>query len=285
VKAKQVSCGYKHSAVCTEDGHVYTFGDGDRGQLGHGDFEHKAFPVLVQTLKGKLITQVQCGEYHTMALTSSGYVFTWGGVMYGRFGLWESGLECFSIPCLVEEMRDHNVVQIRNGYYHCAVLVDPTSPSIIRQSQRDSFNNQELSDVVLMVDHEPLYANVDVLSQKSDYFVAMFRSNMRESIVRVVQVVNCSKAVFLKVLEYLCLDDYIVSIDDAVELWQLADFYQLEGLKFSCMGSLERGLCEENVSQILQEAEDLSCSCDGLKRMCHEFLELDAEDSMDDEDY
>ena len=104
-----------------------------------------------------------------------------------------------------------------------------------------------------MVDHEPLYANVDVLSQKSDYFVAMFWSNM--SIVRVVQVLNCSKAFFLKVLEYLCFDDYNVSIDDAVELWQLADFYQLEGLKFSCMGSLERGLCEENVSQILQEAE------------------------------
>jgi hypothetical protein len=44
------------------------------------------------------------------------------------------------------------------------------------------------------------------------------------------------------------------------------------------MGALERGLCEENVSQILQEVEDLSCPCDELKSMCHEFLELHAED-------
>ena len=120
----------------------------------------------------------------------------------------------------------------------------------------------------------PIYANVDVLSQKSDYFASMFRSNLRESIERVVKVPNCSKAAFLKVLEYLSLDDYTVSVDDAVEIWQLADFYQLEGLKFSCMGSLERGLREYNVSQILGEIEDLSCQCDGLKRMCHEFLEV-----------
>jgi hypothetical protein len=126
-----------------------------------------------------------------------------------------------------------------------------------------------------MVGNEPLYANIDVLSQKSDYFAAMFRSNMRESIERVVEVPNCSKSAFLRVLEYLCLDDFTVSITHAVELWGLADFYQLDGLKYYCMGTLERGVySKDNVSQILQEAEDLSCPCDELKRMCHEHLAL-----------
>jgi hypothetical protein len=64
----------------------------------------------------------------------------------------------------------------------------------------------------------------------------------------------------------------IVSIDDAVELWELADFYQLEGLKYSCIGSLERGLDENNVYRILEEAADLSCPCDRLKRMCQEYI-------------
>jgi hypothetical protein len=171
---------------------------------------------------------------------------------------------------------EHNVVQITSGYEHCAVLVNPTSPSfgIIRQSQQVAFNNQKYFDVVFMVENEPLYANVNVLSQKSDYFAAMFRSNMRESIERVVEVPNCSKAAFLHVLEYLCLDDFTVSIDDVVELWDLADFYQLEGLKLYCLGALKRGLCEENVSQILNEADGLGCPCEGLKRMCNEYLEL-----------
>jgi hypothetical protein len=38
------------------------------------------------------------------------------------------------------------------------------------------------------------------------------------------------------------------------------------------MGALERGLYEENVYQILQEAEQLSCPCDEMKRMCHEYM-------------
>ena len=295
VKVKMVSCGEDHTAVCTEDGHMYTFGKGKHGQLGHGDKENKTSPALVHALEGKCITQVQCGHNYTMALTSSGYTFTWGETENGRLGHANPKLRCCSIPCLVKGLSEHNVVQISSDNEHCAVLTDPDNLSPIRQSQQISFNNKKHSNVVFMIDTVPLYANIEVLSQKSIYFAAMFRSNMRESIERVVKVPNFSKEAFLRLLEYMCLDDFTLSVDNAVEQWQLADFYQLEGLKISCMGSLERGLHENNVSQILQEAEDLSCPCDGLKRMCHEFLGTDYEDynsiddsmddSMDDEDY
>ena len=257
---------------------MYTFGYGEDGQLGHGDRKNKSSPAQVHALEGKHITQVEeCGRCHTMALTSSGYVLTWGSAECG--GLLGHGnnhgkLECCSIPCLVEGLREHNVVQISSGSLHCAVLVDPTSPSSIRQLQQTSFNNQEHYDVIFMVENEPLYANVDFLSQKSDYFAGMFRSNMRESIERVVTVPNCSKTTFLHVLEYLHLDDFTVSIDDVVELWEVSDFYQMEGLKLSCMGALERGLCEDNVAQILEEAENfLIYPCDELNSMCDELLE------------
>jgi hypothetical protein len=295
VKVTMVSCGYAHTAVCTEDGRMYTFGWGECGQLGHGDKEDRSSPVLVQALEGKHITQVQCCWHHTMALTSSGYVFTWGNAMKGVLGHGNVSLECFSFPCLVEGLREHNVVQISSGDDHCAVLVDPTSPSDIRQSQQASFNNKEDYDVVFMVENELLYASIDVLTQKSDYFAAMFRSNMRESIERVVNVPNCSKAAFLHVLEYIHLDDFTVNIDDVVELWEVADFYQMEGLKYSCMGALEMGLCNENASQILQEVEGLSCPCDELKRIILEhddyLITMDEWSTLlfcpkkDDEDY
>ena len=260
VKAIQVSCGLCHTAFCTEDGKVYAFGRGEKGQLGHGDWEDKSSPALVQALVGKHIIQVQCGGYHTMALTSSGYLFTWGYARYHVLGHGNIKPKCLSFPCLVEGLREHNVVHISGGFDLCAALVDSTSSlSSIRQSQQASFNNIEHSDVTFIVDNESLYSNIKVLTQKSDYFDAMFRSSMRESIERVVQVPYFSKAAFFHLLEYIHLDDFTVSMDDVVELWEVADYYQLEGLKYSCMGALERGLSEENVSQFLEEVEDLSC--------------------------
>ena len=224
----------------------------------------KTSPAQVQALECKYITQVQCGCQHTMALTSSGYVFTWGILSHS--------IGC-TIPSLVEGLRDHNVVQITTCERQSAVLVDPTNPSTIRQSQQASFNNQQNSDVVFKVENERIYAIVDILSQRSDYFAAMFRSNMRERLERVVEVPSCcSKVAFVHILKYLCLDDFSVCVEDIVEVWVLADMYQLEGLKLTCMGSLERGLCKESASDILEQADDLSCPCDGLKRLCEAYL-------------
>ena len=42
------------------------------------------------------------------------------------------------------------------------------------------------------------------------------------------------------------------------------------------MGSLERDVCnkEYDVSRMLKEAEDLSCQCNDLKRMCSDICFL-----------
>lgn len=101
----------------------------------------------------------------------------------------------------------------------------------------------------------------------------MFRSKMRESMNREVEVRNFSKAAFLGVMEYLCLDGFTVSIDYVVELYQLADMYLLEGLKFYCKVIFEKGLRKRNASQLLLAMGNLSCPYDGLKVIYHEYLE------------
>ena len=75
-------------------------------------------------------------------------------------------------------------------------------------------------------------------------------------------------------MRYVCMDGFTaVSIDDVVDVWVLADMYQMEGLKWCCLGSLERGLCKKNdASRILKEAENLSCPCDKLNKMFRGYL-------------
>ena len=188
IKCKQVSCGFSHTAVVTEDGNVFTFGNGSNGVLGHGDDRHRTIPTRVLALETKFITQVVCFSctMHTMALTSSGIIHIWGS--YDGDTRDSCGLPWgFNIL-----MPEYNVTQIfRSWNYGFSVLVDP-SPSPIREDQHLHFNNKEHHDITFMVGTkeeelvaaedplEPIYANKDILSGRSEYFEAMFRSQMRE---------------------------------------------------------------------------------------------------------
>ena len=248
VVCTQVDLGEDHAAVLTEEGKVYTVGRGWYGQLGHGEEEEIAHvPALVKALETVDIKQVQCGDTFTMALSTSGYVYAWGELCRGYICDWgklrprdhtESTTTGVTVPRLVEGLREHNVAHISCKKVHCAALVDP-SVSGIRQAQQLHFNNKKHSDVTFMIgeDSEPIYASIDVLSSKSEYFKAMFRSNMRESNERVVNVPgDTSRGAFLKMLRYLCLDDFVLKEDDnekeiTDEVLELADMYLLEGLQ------------------------------------------------------
>ena len=78
ISIKSIDCGRNFTAAVTTSGRLYTWGQGSRGQLGHGDFSDRCAPVLVQSLRRK-IANVGCGEHFCVALMVGGSVYTWGG--------------------------------------------------------------------------------------------------------------------------------------------------------------------------------------------------------------
>lgn len=92
----QVAAGYGSAgddncgAVCDEGG-LYTWGcNGSWAKLGHGfDAQYCREPTWVRALEKKCIRSVSMGPDHTLAVTSLGEVYAWGGGCgaFGKLGL------------------------------------------------------------------------------------------------------------------------------------------------------------------------------------------------------
>jgi len=44
-------------------------------------------PKKIESLQGFTITQLACGDSHSMALSKEGFVFAWGEASFGQLGL------------------------------------------------------------------------------------------------------------------------------------------------------------------------------------------------------
>jgi alpha-tubulin suppressor-like RCC1 family protein len=95
-RVSQMDAGNWHTACCTLDGGVYTFGGGGRfynhGQLGHGDTEDTMLPRRIERFGSLPASRVRvaaicCGGYHTLALTQERLVYAWGSSKFGQLGL------------------------------------------------------------------------------------------------------------------------------------------------------------------------------------------------------
>ncbi|EEF36202.1 Ran GTPase binding protein, putative [Ricinus communis] len=125
------ACGVWHTAAVVEvivtqssssisSGKLFTWGDGDKNRLGHGDKEPRLKPTCVPALIDYNFHKIACGHSLTVGLTTSGHVFAMGSTVYGQLG---NPYADGKLPCLVEDkLSGESVEEIACGAYHVAVL-------------------------------------------------------------------------------------------------------------------------------------------------------------------
>ncbi|XP_057957560.1 PH, RCC1 and FYVE domains-containing protein 1 [Malania oleifera] len=133
LKTIKVACGVLHTAAIVEvmsqsganisnvsSRKLFTWGDGDKNRLGHGSKEAYLLPTCVSGLIDYNFHQIACGYNITVALTTSGHVFTIGSTAYGQLG---SPHADGKLPWLVQDkLVGEFVEEISCGAYHVAVL-------------------------------------------------------------------------------------------------------------------------------------------------------------------
>ncbi|KAF6147910.1 hypothetical protein GIB67_014490 [Kingdonia uniflora] len=130
LKTIKVACGVWHTAAIVEvmgqpganvsSKKLFTWGDGDKYRLGHGDKDTRLVPMCIPSLIEYNFDQLACGHSITIAKTTSGHVFTMGSSVYGQLG---NPLSDGKMPCLIQDkLVGEFVSEISCGSYHVAVL-------------------------------------------------------------------------------------------------------------------------------------------------------------------
>ncbi|XP_027882785.1 E3 ubiquitin-protein ligase HERC2 isoform X2 [Xiphophorus couchianus] len=120
----QVACGSRdaQTLALTDEGLVFSWGDGDFGKLGRGGSEGCNIPQNIERLNGQGVCQIECGAQFSLALTKSGGVWTWGKGDYFRLG---HGTDVHvRKPQMVEGLRAKKIVHVAVGALHCLAVTD-----------------------------------------------------------------------------------------------------------------------------------------------------------------
>ncbi|KAA8531144.1 hypothetical protein F0562_005853 [Nyssa sinensis] len=120
VSVKMVAAGAEHTAAVTEDGELYGWGWGRYGNLGLGDRNDRFVPQKVSNVDGEKMVMVACGWRHTISVSSSGGLYTYGWSKYGQLG--HGDFEDHLIPRKLEALRESFISQISGGWRHTMAL-------------------------------------------------------------------------------------------------------------------------------------------------------------------
>lgn len=114
---------YDHNLALAGDGTVYSFGGCKYGELGHGvDQMEATTPRAIEALRGVHIVAIAAGDYHCLALSDTGDVYSWGLGKAGQLGHGDRASQ--SAPKRVDALGGICIEQIAAGENHSLALAD-----------------------------------------------------------------------------------------------------------------------------------------------------------------
>ena len=109
-------------------GAVYSWGNGDAGQLGQGDLTAKMNPVSIEKLEGYHIIEVGAGALHSVAISGTGETFSWGDNNHHQLGYPKDDTvlrnNTIPEPRLIPKLVGRQAAAVACGAGHTLVLME-----------------------------------------------------------------------------------------------------------------------------------------------------------------
>ncbi|XP_038079436.1 ultraviolet-B receptor UVR8-like isoform X2 [Patiria miniata] len=129
-RLKTFACGASHTVVVTDSDQVYSWGNGNSGQLGCGDKDTHLTPQRVRLpTEGKAspIKGLACGSRHSVLWLENGLCLSWGNNFYAQLA-YDFRIENYKdnqvLPHILRPIAHLKVTQVACGEKHSLFLYD-----------------------------------------------------------------------------------------------------------------------------------------------------------------
>lgn len=139
------------------------------------------------------------------------------------------------------------------------------------------FNNSLMSDIKFAFPNkQTIPAHKYVLAISSPVFFAMFYGDLAEQ-RETVDITDCDSDIFLQFLRYLYCDDAnFPDVNNAIQVWHLADKYDLPSLATECVNFIEAAMEPLNAFDVIPYARRFNH--EGLEKVCWEIIDYNVQE-------
>ena len=120
VTASAIAAGGSFGMAIGSNGTLYSWGDGDNGQLGNATTTFSPTPVVVQMPSGVTASVISAGDQHALAIGSNDLVYSWGEGADGQLG--NGGVRNEKVPVLVSMPAGVTAVAIAGALDHSLAI-------------------------------------------------------------------------------------------------------------------------------------------------------------------
>ncbi|CAK9078471.1 unnamed protein product [Durusdinium trenchii] len=279
----RLACGDSHSLTIDRDGRLYCWGANSCGQLGimnpddprirkdPDGIPHLPTPAIVEALADQRIVDIACGEAHSLAVSATGNLYSWGACSCGQLGLGScegmpvdsDGYPYQPTPTLVTGFRGQAVLKVACGGVHNLAITEPDQS--LAFSLSTLVNSEMLADVAFRSSEGSiLYAHLCILKHNASslhsYVLAQIQDGVISNIavdgdqqIPLVALTNARKEVLLDFMHYvytLDLDAATMSLSSfsaVLELYHLGDRFNLTKLLPKCRRLIRQQLGKQNL--------------------------------------
>uniref|UniRef100_A0A182K3X4 non-specific serine/threonine protein kinase n=1 Tax=Anopheles christyi TaxID=43041 RepID=A0A182K3X4_9DIPT len=122
-KIKQIATSGQHFVAVLEDGTVYSWGEGDKGQLGHDALETwHHIPMRVDAIRSRKVVSAAVGDGFSIFRTASGMLLACGDNSNGCLG--QGNKASLLVPKPIAKLEHIPIVQVSSGTTHVLALTE-----------------------------------------------------------------------------------------------------------------------------------------------------------------